>query len=123
MSPIILYLVLKYLVEISPVTPLIFSKTSKNRRFLIIFFQSRPVFGQYRPNGRSDGQNYFLKTQRIKFRVDLYTADAYPISQFLTLSSQPNIHTYTQTYKHPYSINIYRLGLRPSTPLNASFAG
>ena len=93
MSPIILYLVLKYLVEISPIISLILPKTSKNGRFLAGIFQSCPVSGQYRPNGRSDGQNYFLTTQRIKFRVDLYTADAYPISQFLTLSSQPNIHT------------------------------
>ena len=29
-------------------------------------------------------------------------------------SSLTNIHTHRQTHRHPYSINIYRLGLRPS---------
>ena len=120
MSPITLYIVLKYLVDNCPLTPLILSKTSKKRPFWPVFLQLRPVSGQQCPDGWSDGQNYFLRTRRNKFDIDRYTIDAYPISQFLTLRGHPNRQTDRQTHrhtdKHPYSINIYRLGLRPSTP-------
>ena len=91
------YVVLKYLADIRPLTPLILTKTSKKRGFLTAFYQPRPVSGQYRPDGWSDGQNYFFKTYRIKFRFDPYTIYAYSISQFLILRGQAHIHTYIQT--------------------------
>ena len=44
------------------------------------------------------GLNFFyFKTHRIKFGVDRYIIDAYPISQFLTLISHTNIQTYRHT--------------------------
>ena len=97
MSLITLYLVLKYLVDIRPLTPLTLTKTSKKRRFSSLFFQRRPLSGQYRPDGWLDGIFFYFKTYRIKFRIDPYTIDAYPICQFLTLRGQAHIHTDRQT--------------------------
>ena len=70
MSPITLYLVLKYLDDIRPLTPLILSKTTKKRRFSSGFFQRRPVSGQFRPDGRSVGHQTKFKTCPGRVRVD-----------------------------------------------------
>ena len=95
MCPITLYFVFKYLAITRPLTLLTFRKTSKNRRFLAGIFQSRPVFGQNRPDGWSDRQNFHFKTDGIKFLFDPYTIHAYPMRQFLKVSG----HAYRQTNK------------------------
>ena len=72
MSPITLYVVLKYLLDIRPLTPLIFTKTSKNRLFLSDFFQPRPVSGQYRPDGWSEKFRIQFKTRSGHVRFQPY---------------------------------------------------
>ena len=94
MSAVTLYLLLKYLAVTRPLTPLIITKKSKKCRFLSFFVQSCPVSGQYRPDGWSDGQNFYFKTDRTKFPVDPYSIYAYPMSQFL------KVQTNKQTHKH-----------------------
>ena len=97
MFAIPLYVVLKYLAITPPLTSLIFTKTSKKWRFLTFFVQSCPVSGKYRPDGWSDGQFFYLKTYRTKFRFDPYTIHVYPISQFLKVRGRSDILTDRQT--------------------------
>ena len=77
MSPITLYLVLKYLVDIWSLTPLILSKTTKKGPFWAVFLQSRPHFDSYRSNYWSDQLLTYFGTFPDKFPFDPYIYDVY----------------------------------------------
>ena len=118
MSPITLYLVLKYLVDISRLTPLIFTKTTKKRLFSSGFSQRRPVSGQFRPDGRSVGHQTKFKTFPDKFRFDpciicLYLS-IFPGGVRQQTDRQTHRHTDTQTHTHLIPLIYIELGLRPS---------
>ena len=93
MPPITLYLVLKYLVDIRPLTALILSKTTKKRRFLVSGMVKKRVSGQFRPAGRSVGHQTKFKTFPDKFRFDPYI-----ICLYLRISLlKQMVRTYRQT--------------------------
>ena len=58
------YLRLEDLAHITPLRCSIYPKTSKKWPFLTFFSDRCPVFGQYRPDGRSEPNFYFFKTIR-----------------------------------------------------------
>ena len=72
MSPITFYLVLKYLVDIRPLTPLILSKTTKKRRFLVSGMAKNRFSANFvRTVGLSDTKPSLKPAQDVSASIDV----------------------------------------------------
>ena len=81
-----------------------YPKTLKNRPFLSVFFQLRPLSGQQRPDGWPDGFLISTMTFRNKFCFFPYIICLPTLSPIKVDRGYTDRHTDRHTHRHPYFI-------------------